>query len=163
VIQNSVPFRQMGVATSNLTFFRQIGGSVALAFVGTIFADTFQNDLVPQMAAAGVPDPVLQGFAQGSGSFDLNALTGVGNLGDAILAAIPPQFVEAVRPFIPNIIEGIHGAFSLAVGQTFYLGVFGAAVAAIAALAIKELPLRATNAAPATAAAPAGKPAPSLD
>ena len=43
VIQNSVPFRQMGVATSNLTFFRQIGGSVALAFVGTIFATTFRS------------------------------------------------------------------------------------------------------------------------
>ena len=45
VVQNSVPFRQLGVATVNLTFFRQIGGSVALAFVGTIFATTFQNDL----------------------------------------------------------------------------------------------------------------------
>ena len=34
VIQNAVSFRQLGVATSNLTFFRQIGGTVALAFVG---------------------------------------------------------------------------------------------------------------------------------
>lgn len=32
VIQNAVPFRQLGVATSNLTFFRQIGGTIALAF-----------------------------------------------------------------------------------------------------------------------------------
>ena len=39
VIQNAVPFRQLGVATSNLTFFRQIGGTIALAFVGTIFGD----------------------------------------------------------------------------------------------------------------------------
>jgi EmrB/QacA subfamily drug resistance transporter len=148
VIQNSVPFRQMGVATSNLTFFRQIGGSVALAFVGTIFADAFENDLVPQLTAAGVPGQIVQGFQQGQGTFDINNLTGVGNLANAILAAVPPQFVEVVRPFVPNIIEGIHGAFSLAVGQTFYLGVFGAVVAAIAALAMKELPLRASNAAP---------------
>jgi EmrB/QacA subfamily drug resistance transporter len=149
VIQNSVPFRQMGVATSNLTFFRQIGGSVALAFVGTIFATAFQNDLVPQLTAAGVPGQITQGFQQGgSGGLDLNSLTAVGDMGAAILAAIPPQFVEVVRPFVPNIVEGIHGAFSLAVGQTFYLGVFGAAVAAVAALAIKELPLRASNAAP---------------
>ena len=55
VIQNAVPFRQLGVATSNLTFFRQIGGSVALAIVGTVFATTFQEELVPQMSAAGVP------------------------------------------------------------------------------------------------------------
>ena len=37
VVQNAVPFRQLGVATSNLTFFRQIGGSVGLAITGTIF------------------------------------------------------------------------------------------------------------------------------
>ena len=43
VIQNAVPFRQLGVATSNLTFFRQIGGTIALAFVGTIFGSTFQE------------------------------------------------------------------------------------------------------------------------
>ena len=49
VIQNAVPFRQLGVATSNLTFFRQIGGTIALAFVGTIFASTFQEQLPTQI------------------------------------------------------------------------------------------------------------------
>ena len=38
IVQNAVPFSELGVATSNLTFFRQIGGSIGLAFVGTIFA-----------------------------------------------------------------------------------------------------------------------------
>ena len=38
VVQNAVPFKYLGVATANLTFFRQIGGTVALAIVGTIFA-----------------------------------------------------------------------------------------------------------------------------
>ena len=37
VIQNAVPFSKLGVATSNLTFFRQIGGSVGLAIAGTQF------------------------------------------------------------------------------------------------------------------------------
>jgi EmrB/QacA subfamily drug resistance transporter len=148
VIQNAVPFRQMGVATSNLTFFRQIGGSVALAFVGTIFASTFQDDLIPQMTAAGVPQPILAGLAQGAGGgFDTNQLTGVGDLGAAILASVPPQFQDAVRPAIPAMVEGIHGAFSLAVGATFWLGVVGSIVAALAAVAIKELPLRTSNAA----------------
>ncbi len=31
VVQNSVPVRQIGAATSNLTFFQQVGGSVGLA------------------------------------------------------------------------------------------------------------------------------------
>jgi EmrB/QacA subfamily drug resistance transporter len=147
VIQNAVPFRQMGVATSNLTFFRQIGGSVALAFVGTIFATTFQEDLIPQMTAVGVPSQILAGFGGGGAAFDTNQLTGVGDLGAAILASVPAQFQEVIRPVIPAIVEGIHGAFSLAVAQTFWLGVAGSIVATLAALAIKELPLRASNAA----------------
>ena len=54
-----------------------------------------------------------------------------------------------MRPAIPAIVEGIHGAFSLAVGATFWLGVAGSVIAALAAVAIDELPLRASNAAPA--------------
>ena len=158
VIQNAVPFRQLGVATSNLTFFRQIGGSVALAFVGTIFATTFQNDFVPQLTQAGVSQGTMAQIegALKSGLFDLSNVVGVGNLHDAIAKFAPPADVEA-------IVQGIYGAFSLAVAQTFYLGVFGALVALIAALAIKELPLRASNSSPVSAAAPAGRPAPSLE
>src|SRR3990170_3627765 len=37
IVQNAVPFAKLGVATSNLTFFRQIGGSVGLAIAGTLF------------------------------------------------------------------------------------------------------------------------------
>jgi EmrB/QacA subfamily drug resistance transporter len=150
VIQNAVPFRQLGVATSNLTFFRQIGGTISLAFVGTIFATSFEEQLIPQMTAAGVPQPVVDGFTQASssGSFDFSSLTGVGDMGAAILASIPAQFQSAVQPFIPNIVEGIHGAFSLATAQTFYLGVLGSIVALLAAVAIKEIPLRTSNTAP---------------
>ena len=55
VIQASVPFSRLGVATGNLTFFRQIGGSVGLAIVGTIFADSFASRLPPALSDAGVP------------------------------------------------------------------------------------------------------------
>ena len=147
VIQNAVPFRMLGVATSNLTFFRQIGGTISLAFVGTIFSQSFKDNLLPQMTAAGVPQPVLAGFTQASstGSFDLGRLTGVGDLGQALLANIPAQFQDAVKPFIGAMVEGIHGAFSVATAQTFWLGVAGAIAALVAAVAIKEIPLRNSN------------------
>jgi hypothetical protein len=147
VIQNAVPFKLLGVATSNLTFFRQIGGTIALAFVGTIFATSFQDNLIPQMSAAGVPQQVINGFTQASssGSFDFNSLTGVGDLGAAILKAIPPEFQAAVQPYIGAMVEGVHGAFSLATAQAFWLGVFGSVVAFAASLAIKEIPLRTSN------------------
>src|SRR4051794_7232212 len=78
VIQNAVPFRELGVATSNLTFFRQIGGTVALAFVGTIFGTTFAEKLPTSFATAGVPQPIIDGFSQAGGNLDLNTLTGTG-------------------------------------------------------------------------------------
>jgi hypothetical protein len=81
------------------------------------------------------------------------------------MAAIPAQFQAAVAPYIDAMVEGIHGAFSLATAQTFWLGVVGAVIALIAAVAIKEIPLRASNTAPVpTARAAAGaSPAPTAD
>ena len=150
IVQNAVPFHQLGVATSNLTFFRQIGGTVALAIVGTVFGSEFQNQLVPQLASAGVPAQVVAGFGQASssGTIDFNQLTGVGDLGPTILASIPEAFRSAVAPFIPNIVAGIHQAFTLAVAQTFWIGVGASLVAAVAAAAMREIPLRQTTGAP---------------
>jgi EmrB/QacA subfamily drug resistance transporter len=144
VVQNAVPFSQLGVATSNLTFFRQIGGSVALAIVGTIFGSTFLDQIGPQLSTAGVPAPVVAGFGQGmaSGAFDFNQLTGVGDLGAAILAATPEAFRAGIEPFIGQIVAGIQQAFSLAVAQTFWIGVAAAIVAAVAAAFMIEHPLR---------------------
>jgi EmrB/QacA subfamily drug resistance transporter len=157
VVQNAVPFKQLGVATSNLTFFRQIGGSVALAIVGTIFGTTFLERVGPQVAAAGVPPEVVNGFGQAmaNGTFDLNNLTSVGDVGAAILAATPEAFRGAIQPFIPQIVEGIHQAFSLAVAQTFWIGVAAAIVAAVAAMFMIEHPLRADAPVTAPATAPA--------
>jgi EmrB/QacA subfamily drug resistance transporter len=148
VVQNAVPFHELGVATSNLTFFRQIGGTVALAIVGTIFGSTFTEQLAPQLAAAGVPAQVVQGFTQasGSGQIDFNQLTGVGDLGASILASVPAEARPFIEPFIANIVAGIHQAFSLGVAQTFWIGVIAAIVAALAAIGMQELTLRTSHA-----------------
>src|SRR6476659_6186761 len=108
VVQNAVPFNMLGVATSNLTFFRQIGGTVALAIVGTVFGTAFQNQIAPSMTAAGVPDQLVNGFQQGvsSGQVDLSQLTGTGDLGQTILANAGP-LAPAIQPYITNLVNGI--------------------------------------------------------
>jgi Na+/melibiose symporter-like transporter len=150
IVQNAVPFNMLGVATSNLTFFRQIGGTVALAIVGTLFASSFQEQLAPQMTASGVPAAVVNGFTQAmhSGALDFNQLTGTGDLGQSIAAAQP-----ALAPVVPQIVAGIHEAFSLGVASTFIIGVGAAILAALAAAAMQELKLRQSTPAQAAAAA----------
>ncbi len=68
IVQNAVPFSELGVATSNLTFFRQIGGSVSLAVVGTVFATSFTEQIGPSLTGAGVPPDVLGAFGQAAAS-----------------------------------------------------------------------------------------------
>ncbi len=162
IVQNAVPFHDLGVATSNLTFFRQIGGSVSLAIVGTIFGTAFQDELVPSIAAAGVPQQVVDGFQQASssGAFDVNQLAGAGagfDLGKTILGQIPAAAQSFVAPFINDIVQGIYAAFSLGVAQTFYIAVVAAIIAAVAAAAMIEHPLR-TSVAPARTSSPGSQP-----
>ena len=110
-----------------------------------------RSKLGPQMSAAGVPPQVVAGFGQAtsSGSLDFNNLTGVGDLGAAILAAVPAAVQAAIQPFIDPDRGGIHGAFSLAIAQTFWLGVGRRrSRPSLAAFAIKEIPLRTSNEAP---------------
>ena len=164
IVQNAVPFHELGVATSNLTFFRQIGGSVALAIVGTIFGTTFIEQVGPQIAATGVPPEVVTGFGQGlaNGTFDFNQLTSVGDLGATILAATPEAFRAGIEPFIAQIVTGLHQAFSLGVAQTFWIGVGAAIVSALAAAFMIEHPLRAASAVPATTGKASAETAPSF-
>lgn len=159
IVQNAVPFHELGVATSNLTFFRQIGGTVALAIVGTIFGSTFLEQTSPQLAKAGVPADVVAGFGQAmaGGQLDFNNLTGVGDLATAILNGVPAAVRPAIQPFINQIVIGIHEAFSLAVAQTFWIGAAAAIISAIAAVFMTEHALRAENAAPAAQPAQAAR------
>ena len=148
IVQNAVPFHELGVATSNLTFFRQIGGTIALAIAGTLFETGFNDQLVPKMNGAGVPAQIVTGIQQamGSGGFDLNKVAGVGlDLGKAILAALPAQAQAVVAPFVSNIVSGIYEAFSAAVAQTFYVGIGAAIIAAVVAATMHEHPLRTTH------------------
>jgi EmrB/QacA subfamily drug resistance transporter len=51
-IQNAVPTRQMGVATSSATFFRQMGSTMGVALMGTVFGAVLSSSLATHMAEA---------------------------------------------------------------------------------------------------------------
>jgi len=122
VVQASVPFSRLGVATGNLTFFRQVGGSVGLALVGTIFADSFSSRPAPAVVAEGVPPEVAgMGGAFSSAGGDL---TQVGTSLEERLAAIP-----ALEGIVDQVVAGIYEAFSLAIADTFWLALAATLVA----------------------------------
>ena len=140
IVQNSVPQDEIGVATSSLTFFQQIGGTVGLTIAGTIFAGRLVDEIPRQMVAAGVPQQMVDQFQAAGGGGELD-LTGTGDLGQRILEDAGP-FRALVEPFINQIVDGIHRAFSIGVADTFWVGIAGALVAAVAVLFLREEPMR---------------------
>jgi EmrB/QacA subfamily drug resistance transporter len=143
VVQTTVPAAVMGVATSTLTFFRQLGASIWLAISGSIFSTAFQDQLPGRMTANGVPEALASGLTSGSGAAASEASTNVGDLGALILASLPPEARAVVEPFIGGIVEAMHEAFSLATGTAFWVGIAAVAVAFLVLLPLREtrLPL----------------------
>jgi EmrB/QacA subfamily drug resistance transporter len=143
VVQNAVPFSKLGVATSNLTFFRQIGGSIGLALLGTVFGQRLTAELPNQLVAAGVPAQFVSQLG-GAGGNSENLIQVGKDLGSSILASMPAQFQAVVAPLIPNIVHGIYQAYSISVGSVYQIGMFTTIAALVVAFAMRELPLRTT-------------------
>ena len=120
-VQNVVPYRDLGVATSGVTFFRSIGGSFGTAVFGAIFANTLTGNLAKYLAGT----PVPAGFDAEAGA------------SPAALAQLPPAVHEG---FIQAYAASLHTVFLAAVPIT--------GVAFLLAWLLKEVPLRETAKAP---------------
>ncbi|MFL5779362.1 MAG: MDR family MFS transporter [Chloroflexota bacterium] len=155
IVQNSVTPDRIGVGTSSLTFFQQIGGTIGLTIANTLFINRLLTEIPAQLSAAGVPPQFVQQFGAG-GTADV---TGTGDLGKRILEAVPPEARDLVAPLIPNIVHAIHEAFTLSLASTFWVGIAGAVIAAGFVLFLREEPMRATF--EMEAPAPAPEPSPS--
>jgi EmrB/QacA subfamily drug resistance transporter len=140
VVQTTVPAAVMGVATSTITFFRQLGASIWLAVSGSIFSTSFRDQLPGRLTDNGVPGPLATGLSTGSDAVAGESSAIVGDLGATILAALPEEARAAVEPYVGAIVDSMHDAFSLATGTSFWV-----AIGAVAAAILILLPLRETR------------------
>jgi EmrB/QacA subfamily drug resistance transporter len=154
IVQNSVSPDRIGAATSSLTFFQQIGGTVGLTLASTVLAGRLATEIPARLLAAGVPQQFVDQFSTGP-RIDL---TGTGDLGQRILASVPDAAKAFVQPLIPNIVRAIHEAFAIAIAQTFWIGIVGALIAAVLMVFLREEPMRTTFEMEAPAAAKAASP-----
>ena len=114
-VQNAIDHRDMGVATSGVTFFRSLGGAMGVAGLGAVFASRLHAELDDR-----VPASVLRGI-------DVDS---VANSPEQI-RALPP---EIGVPMIESLAE--------AVTTTFLVAAPIALIGLLVALLLRELPLR---------------------
>ena len=141
VVQNAVAPQQIGAATSSVTFFQQIGGTIGLTIAGTIFGERFAQEVPTRLVAAGVPQEFAGAFAGGGDGVDLQ---GTGDLGQRILASVPADQQPFVEPMIPGIVAAIYDSVSIAIASSFWVGIAAAIIAAIVVVFIPEIPMRDT-------------------
>jgi hypothetical protein len=141
VVQNAVAPQQIGAATSSVTFFQQIGGTIGLTIAGTVFGERFAQEVPTRLVAAGVPPEFASGFSGGGGGIDLQ---GTGDLGQRILASVPPDQQAFVQPMIPGIVQAIYDSVSVAIASSFWVGIAAAIVAVVVVVFIPEVPMRDT-------------------
>lgn len=115
IAQNSVEQKDLGVASSAATFFRSIGGSFGVSLFGTIFVRHLHSDVSSRLGA-----DAASRITSGGGQVD-----------PTTLHLMPPAIKEAV----------FHGIAS-SLSTVFVWAIPFAAVVAVLALFIKEIPLR---------------------
>jgi hypothetical protein len=115
-VQNTVDMRDIGAVSATVAFFRTLGGAVGVSVLGAVLATQVQSSIAAGLSRLG-------GFA-GSGGGTTSTLD---------LKALPAPVLDIVR-----------AAYGDATGHIFLIGACCAAVALVAVLFVREVPLRTT-------------------
>ncbi|WP_338496643.1 MFS transporter [Streptomyces sp. SJL17-4] len=134
VVQNAVPYEDLGVATSGATFFRSIGASFGVAVFGTIFANRLTHKLDDVFAAAGPEVPP--------------------GIGPEQVAADPRTVAELPADLRPSVLH----AYATSITDVFLYAAPVVLVAFVVAWFLKEDKLRASVTAPDTSQTLASNP-----
>lgn len=121
IVQNAVSQRDLGVATATIQFFRNTGGTVGTAVLGTIMTSRMVTT-IPQHLPEGAEE-VLP--AEGLGADSV--------LDPTLLAELPEAIAEAVRR---GMADALHTVFLAAVPLVL--------LAVIASMLVRSIPLRTT-------------------
>jgi EmrB/QacA subfamily drug resistance transporter len=131
-LQNSVDFKDMGVATSSNTFFRSLGSVFGTAIFGTILTNRVGHYLVTNFQELATSNPGAVA------NFNPKVLEGVQN-NTAVLQTLPPAIKTTA---LDAFVHSFHVVFLVAAPVV--------AIGFVVALFLRETPLR-TNADYATA------------
>jgi EmrB/QacA subfamily drug resistance transporter len=149
-IQNGVPQRYLGVATSSAQFFRSVGGSIGLALFGSFmvrqFKDGMQENLPPEAFEA-VPPQLLDQITSNP-----NALINSG-ASESLRSAFAANGESGVA-LGESVFAAIKQSLASAIGDVFFLAFIFVVIAVVATMFIREVPLRQLGGPPATASGP---------
>ncbi|MCL6471197.1 MAG: MFS transporter [Firmicutes bacterium] len=138
--QNAFPHSKLGVVSAATQFFRQIGGTVGVAIMGSVMNNNLKDELANLFAKHAqtiqlLPKQLLDGMS------NPESLMKMGQLKD-ILAKMPPA---AQKSFLV-VLGDLRLALSDSITGIFYIATFMIAVGAILMFFMREIALRKSHA-----------------
>ena len=134
-VQSAVERKFLGVVSSNLQFFRNVGGTIATAIFGSILANRLAPNIQDKINAAHLPAQFTSNFKVG--------FTSAGQIfNQAALAqrraALPPN----LRPVFDQAMIAVKAGLATTLHEMFLIGAAVIAVALVASLFMPSVPLR---------------------
>ncbi|HEV2013243.1 MAG TPA: MDR family MFS transporter [Candidatus Dormibacteraeota bacterium] len=135
-VQSALPMRYLGVGTSQVQFWRNVGGTVSSAILGSILAQRLPGAISTQMAKLNLP-PAFQTLI-GSSASNPNSLLDPARIA-AAKAKLPPQ----LAPLFDQAMHAVRNGLALTLHDTFLIAFVLSSIALIASLFMPDVPLRA--------------------
>ncbi|WP_375342498.1 MDR family MFS transporter [Clavibacter lycopersici] len=125
VVQNAIEVKNLGVATSAVTFFRSLGGTIGVSVLGSILGTIIASEITAGITKLAPADQAAAAQALGSGVIPqvsqlspavrtvVESAYGVG-IGDVFLYSVPLAIVSLIAVvFLPNAQLGSKNAVQL--------------------------------------------------
>jgi EmrB/QacA subfamily drug resistance transporter len=149
-VQSALPMRYLGVGTSQIQFWRNVGGTVSSAVLGSILAQRLPGTIASEIAKLHLPSSFLSVLGKSAGN--PNEL-----LDPAQIAARKASLPAQLTPLYDQAIHAVRQALALTLHDLFLIAIALSAIALVASLFMPDVPLRSRQ--PQRQAAPGDVPA----
>jgi len=99
-VQVALPRRYMGVASSQIQFWRNLGGTVGSAVLGAVLSNRLPGYITTRLTDAGIPPQVLQNLPN---TGNANAI-----LDPSLVAKLPPAILNGIRLALSDSLHDIY-------------------------------------------------------
>jgi EmrB/QacA subfamily drug resistance transporter len=134
-VQSALPRRYLGVGTSQIQFWRNVGGTVSSAVLGTILAQRLPGAIASEIAKTHLPASFLSVLGKSAGN--PNQL-----LDPAQIAATRAKLSPQLAPLYDQAIHAVRQAMALTLHDLFLIAIALSAIALVASLFMPDVPLR---------------------
>ncbi len=139
-VQSAVDRKFLGVVTSNIQFFRNVGGTIATAIFGSILASRLGPNIQAQVAALHLPASFASQFKVGGGSGSAQQIFNPANL-----AAAREALPAAARPLFDQAIVAVKAGLAVTLHEMFLIGVVAILISLVVSVFMPTVPLLAAK------------------